>query len=100
MHANFPKAPNQKRETRNGSIIDKVPPPPRNSQPPSAVANEPVAVPERREPVWLRPIVLVLAAICLIGMFSTEVSGYDTWWLLTTGGYIVYYRALTLPCVV
>ena len=97
MHANFPKAPNQKRETRNGSIIDKVSRRTRNSQPTSAVANEPVAVPERREPVWLRPIVLVLAAICLIGMFSTEVSGYDTWWHLKTGEYIVHYRALPVP---
>jgi hypothetical protein len=49
------------------------------------------------EPAWLRPSILALAAICLIGMFSTEVSGYDTWWHLKTGEYITHYRALPVP---
>ena len=30
-------------------------------------------------------------------MFSTEVAGYDTWWHLKTGEYIVHYRALPVP---
>lgn len=40
---------------------------------------------------------LVLAAICLIGMFSTEIAGSDTWWQLKTGEYIVHNRALPVP---
>jgi len=51
----------------------------------------------RPEPAWFHPTVLVLAAICLIGMFSTEMAGYDTWWHLKTGEYIVHYRALPVP---
>src|ERR1035437_4401999 len=93
----FPNAPNQRRKTRNGSIIDKVSRRTRHPQPPVAVTPEPVPQPVRSEPAWLHPTVLVLAAICLIGMFSTEVAGYDTWWHLKTGEYIVQYRALPVP---
>ena len=53
--------------------------------------------PVRPEPAWIRPTVLVLAALCLIGMFSTEVAGYDTWWQIKTGDYILHYRALPVP---
>lgn len=49
------------------------------------------------EPSWVRPAVLILAALCLIGMFSTEVAGYDTWWHLKTGDYILHYHALPVP---
>jgi hypothetical protein len=35
--------------------------------------------------------------LCLIGLFSTEVSGYDTWWHLKTGEHIVHYRSLPVP---
>ncbi|HEV8038353.1 MAG TPA: hypothetical protein VGP62_05780 [Bryobacteraceae bacterium] len=104
MNANareFSDAPNQKRETRNGSIngsiIDKVSRRSRTSQPTPAVPTQAVAEPERPEPAWIRPAILALAAICLIGMFSTEVAGYDTWWHLKTGEYIVHYRALPVP---
>ena len=97
MHANFPKAPNQKRETRNGSIIDKVSRRTRSPQPTLAVPIQAIAEPERPEPAWIRTAILALAAICLIGMFSTEVAGYDTWWHLKTGEYIVHYRALPVP---
>jgi hypothetical protein len=89
---------NKKPETRNGSIIDKVSRRTRSPQPALAVAAEAVrAEPERPEAAWLRPTILALAAICLIGMFSTEVAGYDTWWHLKTGEYIVHYRALPVP---
>jgi hypothetical protein len=49
------------------------------------------------EPAWLRYTVLALAALCLIGMFSTEVAGYDTWWHLKTGDYVLHHRALPVP---
>ena len=32
-----------------------------------------------------------------MGLFSTEVSGYDTWWHLKTGDYIVHFRSLPVP---
>jgi hypothetical protein len=88
---------NQKPATRNGSIIDKVSRRTHSPPPTLAIANEAAAQPERPEPAWIRPVILALAALCLIGMFSVEVSGYDTWWNLKTGDYIVHYRALPVP---
>jgi hypothetical protein len=89
---------NQKRETRNAlsAIIEKVS---RRThpQPLAKVAPEPVVKPVQPEPSWIRPTVLVLAALCLIGMFSTEMAGYDTWWHLKTGDYILHYHALPVP---
>ena len=32
-----------------------------------------------------------------MGLFSTEVSGYDTWWHLKTGDYIAHVHALPVP---
>ncbi len=61
------------------------------------MATEVASPPERREPAWLRPTVLVLAALCLIGLFSTEVAGFDTWWHLKTGDYIAHFRSLPVP---
>ncbi len=86
-------------ETRNDqpAIIDKVSRRTRSPQPTLTVAADPAALPERREPAWLRLTILALAALCLIGLFSTEVAGYDTWWHLKTGDYIVHYRALPVP---
>ena len=51
----------------------------------------------RPEPRWLRPTVLALAALCLIGLFSTEVAGFDTWWHLKTGDYIAHFHKLPVP---
>jgi hypothetical protein len=79
------------------AIIDKVSRRTRSPQPTLTIATEATAPIERREPAWVRPTLLALAAICLIGMFSTEVSGYDTWWHLKTGEYIVHNRALPVP---
>jgi len=102
MHANSESACKQQRETSNekrilSSIIEKVSRRTRNPQPLTKVAPEPVVKPVQPEPSWIRPTVLVLAALCLIGMFSTEVAGYDTWWHLKTGYYILNYRALAVP---
>jgi len=75
-------------------IIDKVS---RRTRSIPAVATSSVPQSERRDPAWLRPGILVLAAICLIGLFSTEEAGYDTWWHLKTGDYIAHVHALPVP---
>jgi hypothetical protein len=46
---------------------------------------------------WLRPAVLILSAICLLGLFSTEAEDTDFWWHLKTGQYIVQQHALPFP---
>jgi len=48
-------------------------------------------------PGWLRPVALVLAAVCLLGWFSTEIADPDFWWHLRTGQYIASHRALPVP---
>jgi hypothetical protein len=48
-------------------------------------------------PGWLQMIVLGIAAICLIGLFSTEADDTDFWWHLKTGQYIVQQHALPVP---
>jgi hypothetical protein len=48
-------------------------------------------------PHWLRPGIVVLAALLLIGWFSTPVADSDTWWILKSGQYIVQHRALPVP---
>jgi hypothetical protein len=45
----------------------------------------------------LRNAVIVLAAICLLGLFSTEVDDTDFWWHLKTGQYILQQHALPVP---
>ena len=50
-----------------------------------------------RPPLWLRPATLVLAALCLLGLFATEISDTDFWWHLKTGEYIVGHRSLPVP---
>jgi hypothetical protein len=39
----------------------------------------------------------VLGALCLLGLFSTEIADTDFWWHLKTGQYIVEQRALPVP---
>jgi hypothetical protein len=48
-------------------------------------------------PFRVRPAILVLAAVCLLGWFSTEIGDTDFWWHLKTGDYILAHRALPLP---
>ncbi len=69
----------------------------RRPQPTTTVVTEPAPPLERRDPAWLRPAIVVLSALFLIGLFSTEIADYDTWWHLKTGDYIVHYRALPVP---
>lgn len=49
------------------------------------------------EPKWLRPAILALAALCLLGLFSTEIGDSDTWWHLKTGQYILQHHSLPVP---
>lgn len=47
--------------------------------------------------MWLRRPILALAALCLLGLFSTEIADTDFWWHRKTGQYIVEHRALPVP---
>lgn len=42
-------------------------------------------------------ITLVLAAICLLGLFSSEIADTDFWWHLRTGQFIVERHSLPVP---
>src|SRR5215471_14567482 len=62
--------------------------------------SKPVAAPEiepAKAPSWLRPVVLVLAGLLLLGWFSTASSDSDTWWMLKGGQYIAQTHKLPLP---
>ena len=60
---------------------------------PVAAAGNPPAKPPR----WLDIAVLALAAILLLGWFSSASSDSDTWWTLKTGQYIAHHRSLASP---
>ena len=60
--------------------------------PDRALRKEPVPAPQ-----WLRPAVLVLAALALLGWFSSASSDSDTWWTLRTGQYIAHQHRLAVP---
>jgi len=51
------------------------------------------AVPRR----WLEITAIALGAVCLMGLFTTEIADTDFWWQLKTGQYVVQNRALPLP---
>jgi len=44
-----------------------------------------------------RRTILSLGALCLLGLFSTEITDTDFWWHLRAGQYIVEQRALPAP---
>ncbi|MBI3697208.1 MAG: hypothetical protein HY238_20530, partial [Acidobacteria bacterium] len=54
-------------------------------------------VPPKPRSVWLERVTLALAALCLLGLFSTEAGDTDFWWHLKTGQYIVAQRRLPVP---
>jgi hypothetical protein len=51
----------------------------------------------KTEPQWLVPTLLALAAVLLVGLFSTELGDSDSWWHLKTGEYIVTHHRLPVP---
>jgi hypothetical protein len=46
---------------------------------------------------WLKTATLLLTAVCLLGLFSTEIADTDFWWHLKTGQYIVERHSLPVP---
>ncbi len=48
-------------------------------------------------PPWLRPVILLLAALLVMAWFSPEVGDSDTWWHLKTGQFLLARHALPVP---
>src|SRR5580704_2724697 len=48
-------------------------------------------------PRWLRPLLLALAAILLLSLFTGEIRDTDIWLHLKTGQHTLETRALTVP---
>src|ERR1700722_18637465 len=46
---------------------------------------------------WLKAATLLLVAVCLLGLFSTEIEDTDFWWHLRTGQYIAESHSLPVP---
>jgi hypothetical protein len=67
--------------------------PPRSARRPSA----PAPATPKAAPTWLRPAILALTAILILGYFAIPATDSDTWWQLKTGQYIVEHHALTKP---
>jgi hypothetical protein len=57
----------------------------------------PPARPVRAVPPWLRAAVIGLAALVLIGLFSTQIDDSDFWWHLKTGQYVLQHHTLPSP---
>ncbi len=53
--------------------------------------------PSRAAPRWLRPLLLVLSVLVLLGFFSKEISDTDFWWHLKTGQYMWQTHSLPDP---
>ena len=53
--------------------------------------------PPTAAPKWLPPTAAALAALFLIGLFSTEMADPDSWWHLKTGQYILERHRLPFP---
>lgn len=59
---------------------------------------EPGSVPATASPRgWLKAATLVLTALCLLGLFSTEIADTDFWWHLKTGQYLAQRHSLPVP---
>lgn len=57
---------------------------------------EPPAGPVRKPP-YFQIVCAVLAAVALVGMFSTEIADTDFWWHLRTGQFLVQQHSLPVP---
>ena len=60
-------------------------------------AKSPPAKPPAAAPSWLRPLIVALAAIYLLGLFSIEAGDSDLWWHLASGRYIWQNHRLPVP---
>ena len=61
------------------------------------IQNSPATPTGSRERSWLVIATVILSAICLVGLFSTEIADTDFWWHLKTGQYLVQQHALPVP---
>ena len=57
----------------------------------------PAVIAGRLLPRWLVAVSIALAALVLLGLFSTEASDTDFWWQLKTGAYLAQKHALPVP---
>ena len=64
---------------------------------PKRPAEAPAGEPTTSRSRWLWPSILILTAICLLGLLSSEADDTDFWWHLKTGQYILQNRALPVP---
>ena len=70
----------------------------RRKQPAPKPSRKPARVAERMPPPeWLKTVTLALTAVCLLGLFATEIADTDFWWHLKTGQYILQHHSLPLP---
>jgi hypothetical protein len=53
--------------------------------------------PKPELPKWLAPALIALAAVFLVGLFSTELADTDAWWHLATGRFIATQHRLPWP---
>src|SRR3954451_23770183 len=66
---------------------------PRNRATPAT----PVEASAHAPPRWLRPTLMVLAALLVMAWSSTEVGDTDTWWQLKTGQFLLQQHKLPSP---
>src|SRR5689334_7273875 len=52
---------------------------------------------KRAAPRWLRPALVVLTGILLVGWFSSALYDSDSWWHLKTGQYVWEKHTLPVP---
>ena len=76
--------------SRGASFLN--PPPRRASRKVRSAPKKPAAAPR-----WLRPLLLTLAAILLLALFSGEIRDTDIWLHLKTGQHTFETRALAVP---
>ena len=57
----------------------------------------PPTTPSTTPGYWLKRATLFLTAVCLLGLFFTEIQDTDFWWHLRTGEYILEHRSLPVP---
>jgi MFS family permease len=64
---------------------------------PRGLPGQPPATPSTTPGAWLKRATLLFTAICLLGLFSTEIQDTDFWWHLKTGEYILEHHSLPVP---
>jgi hypothetical protein len=53
--------------------------------------------PPSNTPRWLNTLIMALAGLFLLGLFSTELADTDAWWHLASGRYIAHTHWLPVP---